>query len=893
MFSLVLGFIHTTYCSKSASGQDLTASLFKIGTQAGRIVDLQSRNGAPSTNFIAQNGALGSVRIAYRRGTGQWSSGAEKSFGPDQDGCGSHWKLGEDLLVDSRFKPNGGRLFWRVWLRNLSSSSLEIGGLSMPLPMRTKFDEKSKSGVLKHSFISGAGSFMFWMRPDSVGPFLTMTPLRGTSLEYWNHDANRNYQVFVHSLSEVPTINAHHGRWRLPHTSRMIQPGESVEYGFALDWAQDYSAVRDILAKDGKLDVQVAPGMTVPTDLFAEVAIRSNKRIEGINAEHPEATEVQYLRMRGQFRIYRVRFRKLGENLLTVRQARGALTYLEFFACEPIETLIKKRAAFLTSSQVRDASKWYDGLLQEWNMDSKVHLSPDNYDRIKGWRIYEVTCDDPGLGKPAYLASKNAEYPVQAEVTALDDYIQHFVWGGLQKTTLEPLPYSIYGIPDWKTLRESKADDKTKGSSHVWRCYDYPHIILMYYRMYQIATQYPSIQTRLTAREYLERAYGTAKAMFTIPDQLVRWSPYETGYYNEIVIPKLIDQLRARGMRGEADDLSTFWVMKVRHFLGRDVDLFQSEYAFDSTGFESTEVLADFAMNNSKIVGIEGKKAREFLDRQMAANLFCRGVVEPAYYYLGSDYRGSGGDSYTLSYMAQMGGASVLDYGLNYATAPSEYLRLGYQSFLSSWALMNTGTKSSNYGYWYPGTANDGAAGGGFEPAAYGETWLGQPHQRGSWYYSCEIDLGYCGALRAARTTIADDPIFGRFCFGGLGETKGNIYRFLPHDGVRRRLSIRTLGCTLDLELSGSRFDLVEAAEFDERTGTLRLRIEPNESKEASLVAKNATFVRINGKTAKSNRGIYPLGASSSARWITIQAVRKPLETTSLILADPKAGLKS
>ena len=38
-----------------------------------------------------------------------------------------------------------------------------------------------------------------------------------------------------------------------------------------------------------------------------------------------------------------------------------------------------------------------------------VQLGPDNYDRIKSWRVSEVTCDDPGLSKPAYLASKNAE----------------------------------------------------------------------------------------------------------------------------------------------------------------------------------------------------------------------------------------------------------------------------------------------------------------------------------------------------------------------------------------------------------------------------------------------------------------------------------------------------
>jgi hypothetical protein len=800
----------------------LGAEPFLLEVKEGRIVGLRAAQDRFGTDYVALKEALGAVRVSYRKAGGEWSSGVEKGLAADERGVGTHWSLGGDLAVESRFEPTGGRLFWHVRVRNMSSSRLEIGGLSMPLPMRTKFDTSSKTGVLKHSFVSGAGSFLFWMRPDSAGPYLTMTCLKGTSLEYWNHDADRNYQVFAHSAAEIPAIQARKGSWRLPQTSRFLKPGETAEYGFAFDWSKDYSAVRDLLAKRGKLDVQVAPGMTVPSDLFAQVALRSGERIEGIDSEFPGQTDIKYLAQQGGYRVYQVRFRKLGENRLTVWQPGGARTYLEFFACQPVGTLIKKRAAFLTASQVRDAGKWYNGLLQEWNMDGKVHLNPDNYDRIKGWRIYEVTCDDPGLGKPAYLASKNAEYPVQAEVTALDDYIEHFVWGGLQQTTAEPYPYSIYGIPDWKTLRESKAEDKTKGVDHVWRCYDYPHIILMYREMYRIAEQNPSIKTRLTARQYLERAYGTAQAMFTIPDRLLKWSPYETGYYNEIVIPKLIGDLRAAGMKVEAGVLEGFWVKKVQTFLGGKVDLFASEYAFDSTGFESTEALGDFAMKNPARVGVDKKKTRAFLDRQMAANLFCRGIIEPAYYYLGSDYRGQGGDAYTLSYMAQMGGDSVLDYALHYSMDPS-YLRLGYQSFLSSWALMNAGTAASNYGAWYPGVENDGAAGGGFEPAAYGETWLGQPHGRGSWYYSCEIDLGYCGALRAARTTVADDPIFGRFCFGGVGEVRKGIYRFVPRDGVRRRVSVRTARYSADIEVTGGRF--VEGV-LDEKAGTLRLQLE-------------------------------------------------------------------
>jgi hypothetical protein len=486
--------------------------------------------------------------------------------------------------------------------------------------------------------------------------------------------------------------------------------------------------------------------------------------------------------------------------------------FLEFFSTEPLETLIKKRGAFLARSQHRDPSKWYDGLITDWNMDTKTLISPDHYDPIPRNRVYAVTCDDPGLGKPAFLASKNAEYPVQGEVDALDYYIRHFVWGELQRTTSETYPYAIYGIPDWKTNRES-SDPGRKGQLHLWRIYDYPHVVAMYFGMYRIAKHHPQIKTALTAKEYLERAYGTAVAMFTIPHEIWSdWSPYGTGFYNEVVIPDVVTELKAAGMTAEADRLRGFWERKVKSFVGGKQDLFRSEYPFDSTGFESTHALAKYASQHADEpeaqarFGVSRKEADRFMETQMAANIFCRGWLEPAYYYLGSDYRGGGGNAYTLTYMSQMGGWAVFDYALNFAHEPSPYLRLGYASYLSAWALINSGTPESNYGYWYPGKANDGAAGGGFEPASYGRTWLGQPHHRGSWYFSSEIDLGYCGALRTAATVFADDPIFGRFCFGGDWRKASDGSEIIPKDGLRRRIRAVLATGRLYVTLDNDRF---------------------------------------------------------------------------------------
>ena len=116
---------------------------------------------------------------------------------------------------------------------------------------------------------------------------------------------------------------------RQPHTSLTLapsdQPGDSRTYGFQLQWADDYDDIRQHLVDDGLVDVQVVPGMTVPSDLFAEIALRSKEPIVGVDAEFPAQTNIESLGRRGEYQLYRIRFGRLGENRLNVRidSARG------------------------------------------------------------------------------------------------------------------------------------------------------------------------------------------------------------------------------------------------------------------------------------------------------------------------------------------------------------------------------------------------------------------------------------------------------------------------------------------------------------------------------------------------------------------------------------------
>jgi len=100
---------------------------------------------------------------------------------------------------------------------------------------------------------------------------------------------------------------------------------------------------------------------------------------------------------------------------------------------------------------------------------------------------------------------------------------------------------------------------------------------------------------------------------------------------------------------------------------------------------------------------------------------------------------------------------------------------------------MNAGPPESNYGFWFPGKENDGAAGWQFMSAKYGRAWMGADVPRGPWNYDGEIDLGFGGALRMAATVVTRDPIFEWLAYGGTLTSTKNTLSVVPRDGLRQR----------------------------------------------------------------------------------------------------------
>ncbi len=775
------------------------------------------------------------LNLSYRVGEGDWvnlsTRGAKWSASPEA-GTVTYTRdeAGAPIRIVETFRTDGKMLDWTIDLESKGKLPVRVGDLGINVPAVGPSGENPvqifEQGFLKHQFISGSGSFFYFVRASGAPPFLLVTVKPGTKLEYFAGGGGRGgAQVFVHSGRTGSAETR--GTWRQPHSSLDLtpagRPGSKASYGFRMQWANSYEELRDMLYQAGLFDIRVVPGMTIPENLTARFSLHTKAAIDAIQAEFPDQTTIKALgRPRADTQVYEVAFKKLGENMLTIKHDGGRRTYLEFFVTEPMETLIKKRAAFIVEKQqVKDPGKWWNGVYGIYDMKAKVTRTIEDPDIFVDRMVYALTCDDPGLSKAPYIAAKNVTFPNQKEIESLEYYLKNFVWGGLQRRDDErPYAYGVYGTPNWYVNRdptrrrayaESLANGATAlrdlGKEHVWRSYDYPHVIMLYFHMYQIAKMYPDMSKYLDAAGYLNRAWETARAFYTYPYEIYPeyYETYKWGLYNELIVLPLIDALNQEGFEEQAAWLRNEWEKKVKYFVYDDLYPFRSEYAFDRTAFESTYAFAkygathDMKADNHLWFDIKLKKwyshpfvrredSRAFMDRQLASGLVVRGWLNPAYYTLGCDPG--------VSYMAAMGGWGVLDYALDFAPMPFDWLQLGYASYLSSWCLMNTGRAETNYGFWYPGPQNDGASGWQFQSSKIGSAWMGSSYPggvnvtRGPWWYDGEIDLGYGGALRMASTVVTCDPVFGWFAYGGTLTEKGDSLSVNPRDGLRRRLHV-------------------------------------------------------------------------------------------------------
>ncbi|MCR5262298.1 MAG: hypothetical protein K6D94_00375, partial [Clostridiales bacterium] len=389
-----------------------------------------------------------------------------------------------------RFSEGDGKeLIWEIAVRNAGDSEIVIDDLKLPLQMNTLYVADAKVNytqrLVRHAYISGNASILYWQRPDGVFPTLVMLCGDDTYLVDCELDSSDRapgwwgtYIVCVRSKESAKNE-------LYPEFADIrLDPGEKRIFRFMFRWADSYEDIRDIVYSAGKPDVISLPGMVVPKGMDCSLAVRIRS---DYTLEFPENAAGRKTGASGGYDIYSLAFEKTGRYPVAVKYP-GGRAYLDYFATEAIEDLLKIRSGHVASCQQYRGDAWYDGLISLWDMETEKMITPDYREGI--FPYCTGGADDPGLCKASVIAAKNCCYPVKEEIAAVEYYMERFLWGGLQRRDdEEPYPYGIYGSNYWYDNRRS---DKTYGSGghgqeHMWRTFDYTHIIGLYRDMYRIA----------------------------------------------------------------------------------------------------------------------------------------------------------------------------------------------------------------------------------------------------------------------------------------------------------------------------------------------------------------------------------------------------------------------
>lgn len=756
--------------------------------------------------FVNEGAQLGALRFVYTAGGTEQKveTGAIEAQKTEEAQTAQFcWMLPEGLSATERFSVEGEEIHWRIRLENRGKQeivlrdaafSLPVGGLTRKLPARYNLS--------RHACVNLHSSYVYWVNYDGQSPALLFMPQSKTSIEYATADG----WYYFHSRAAQEGFSGEKGapNWYLPASDKVLKAGQKEDFELVFFLADSQQSVEQAIADHGGMNFRVVPGMVVPQGEEVQFALRSK---EGIKSVSGEQSVKMGSRQTSGFRVGKVSFDRLGAQSLTVQYGQGKTMQLDFFVTESVETLIHKRAAFLTAhQQYKDPSKWYDGLFSLYDMEKEEFLGPDHMGDLRDKYMIGGS-DDPSNSKPIYLSEKNVFFPDAEEIAALEYYEEHFVWGKLQRTDKEyPYPYGIYGSDNWHENRSGNAGKYNSGGwgqERMWRTFDYVTHIGIYYNLYRIARENPSMVHYLDAKGYLDRAYHTAMAYYEVPYNILmgkQWDfhgwcdwAYKQGNFHERYILDLIADLEKEGRQEEADRLRYEWEKKVTYMVYEDPWPFGSEMFVDRTAFESSYYVGEYALQHEMPVHEQfwyDKNAHRwysyteypqapkdsFMQNQLDANLALRGIYETGYWLCGTAWTAT---SHVLDYMTQMGGVALLDYATRFAKEPADYIRYGYNSLLASWALMDT----------------EGRAGWNY--CQYNDTPAYMPYirlNRGPWRFDGEIDHGFTGGLHGQGCYVLQDPVFGEVAYGGRLETTKEEWKVVPWDGGRRYIALPQQG---------------------------------------------------------------------------------------------------
>ena len=605
---LVAGVISLA-AAPPAAAASLSSGTFNvtIGTN-GEISSLQLVGDTFPTNYVmnATNAPgqatvdhewMGELMFSYRQGTGAWQTALTQSSADGRTITSSptsvtvtyqnstNAKGVKTFKVVETYAVVDDYLSWLIAITNTGSDDIEFGDVGLPLPFNEFWfgnDIIYETRTVYHSFTGQNSSYIWASRPSGVGPFLLMTPdaTTGAGFEYmdaWISQEHRGsawaagggspswpsgLDVFYIHSNVIKSTN----RGYLPSTSLMLAAGASKTYGFKFFKVADQAAVKDRLYAEGLIDVTVLPGMMVATDMTTKVDLHTSKVINSVTPQFPAQTTLTSLGGTMDHHLYQLTFSQLGPNDIVIDYGAGEKTTLQFYVLEPLGMALQRHATFMATS-TQQTSGTANGVFDDWLMDSAAK---------RGAFGGNAWGDDWGWTHGEFLAEKNAQSPVAAEVSALDRYLDA-IWANAINDT-------SYIVQDWWCPAGTSASNPM--SCYYDRAYAYPHAFNTYFSMYKIAHLYPALVTyHNPADTYLMRAYDILHTLYS------GHGDPGTGYMGEQTLPEIMQALTDAGHTTEAAFVKSVITRLYMAFQNSKYP-YGSEYSYDNTGEEAVYMSA-------------------------------------------------------------------------------------------------------------------------------------------------------------------------------------------------------------------------------------------------------------------------------------------------------------
>jgi len=781
------------------------------------------------------------------------------------------------LEVERGWAVEDGKLAMRFTLRNPGKWAVEIGALGIPLVFDNimsgkTLDEAHAVCSFSDPSIAEDAGYVQVMRLSGHGPVLLVVPDGKTPLEAYNpipggrekgqgteafHEKTPRNMTFEGLYEWMVASRAYQEKeWKgveewNPATSITLRPGEERTVGLRFVVAPEIRAIEKTLVENGHPVAVGFPGYVLPRDQDGELFLKYGRRVAHVEVEPKGALELT----RGDatahgWQGYAVHGKQWGRARVTLTYEDGLRQTVQYFVTDPAADVVRALGRFSFTKQ------WYEDAADPF------HRSPSvmSYDREANQivrqdaRVWIAGLGDEA-GSGSWLAAAMKEYaqPDKEEIAKLESFVDGVVWGGLQfkdgekkfgvrKSLFYYQPNQMpAGTYDSKLDWHSWTSWSKEASEDVGRSFNYPHVVALYWSLYQIARNHEGLTTHHDWHWYLDQAYETSMAM-------TRYAP-DLGQFGQMegdVFVAVLDDLRREGEPEKADKLETAMRARAEQWK-KQAYPFGSEMPWDSTGQE--EVYAwtrRFHMDD---------KAQVTLDAILGYM-----PTIPSWGYNGSARRYwdflYGGKYPRLErqlhhYGSGINAIPVLDA---YRRNPEDLylLRIGYGGTMGAITNIDQEGFSSAAFHSYPDRMAFDPYTGDYGPTFFGHVWN-------------------------AATYLVHDAEFGWVGFGGnVRENRGEI-EIEPRDSMRQRVYLAPLG--LWLRLDAGQFKSVR---MNLNTHAVSVVLEPGDAATRKALLRVEQPASIAGVgtmqpvlSLPMERGAYAVSLSDGAVTVELQSGRE------------------